>query len=460
MNKMLSNNDIDFYQKTNISTGETTGNESMEAKYNGLTIRISPEKSGNFWLVVRGSIHRFFNDGGTNDNDFFLWQFREALQRLETLLCTPINDFKIDNIEFGVNISTELTAAKYIKSLIYDGNKAFADLNINDTYIGKQSTREDTTLKIYDKGRQEQSDNKRLLRIELKFNRMRLLSDPQGKFKISSIGDLLTPEKLGVLGIELSERWGQTVFYDGCIDEKKLSPAELGRLWKFRSWQFWDELNRKNRYKARLKFEKMIAEKGNRQTQRDIQKMILLKWCELVNKQPQKGRRFTHFSNEKTAQEKATFDTVQYTRHLSPKSSKRKEEKNPNVLHEGKRLCPVCGKDISHMKKTALTCSRKCRNVKSGKARKERNMQLREYEKTKMKEIIATLETEPLKISIEQSTAKRLKRVFTNQIKPMKYKELRKITRVRGTCSKSGFEFTSYRAKEFIKYCFTNYYKI
>lgn len=455
--KLMENSMIDFCQKTSISTGEITPGEAIEAKYNGLTFRLSPETNGGgFWLVVRGSLHRFYNDGGTNGNDFFYWQFKEAIMKIETLLNIPVNDFIIRNFEFGANLETELTAAKYIRSLVFDGNKAFADFNINDNYLGKQCTRQDTTLKIYDKGKQERNGNKRLLRVELRFNRMRLLVDQEGRYKISTVADLLNVEKLGVLGQELANRWEQIIFYDGGIDESMLTNAERLRLWKYRSPQYWDELTRSKRYKSRLKFEKLMSEKCTRQTQKEIKEMILSKCAELINMQHKNGSRLTQFENENEAQKRATFDTIQCTCLLSPQTPQEEKEKIQEKIQVEKRFCEVCEKDISHRKKTALTCCRKCRNAKSNQARRERTNRQRERERVLFQEVCRKLRYEPLKVSVWKTGIKRAKVVYTNTIKPMKYKERRRVTRVRGSCGGVPFELTGMRAKEFIKYCQTN----
>jgi len=454
--RIMAIDSIDFYQKTSISTGEIDGGGSVEAKYNGLTFRLSPETNGGYWLVIRGSIHRFYNDGGTNGNDFFQWQFKESITKIETLLNLSISDFKLENFEIAVNLETELTALKYIRSLVYDGNKAFADLNINDIYVGKQCTRQDTTFKVYDKGKQDKAGNRRLLRIELKFNRMRLLTDPNGRFNICTLSDLTNPEKVGVLGQELANRWGHVIFYDGAIDEKALTPDELTRLWKYRSPQFWQEHNRDQRYKARLKFDKLIAEKATRQTQKEIEKMILSKWAYLVNMQHDGRRRMTHFESDIEAQKVATFDTVQCTRLLSPNDPKKEKEKNQKNSEVAPRFCSVCGKDISTRKRTAVTCCRKCRNTKSNHSRKERNTLHRERERILLVEVLANVKALPVKVTVLSVGQKRAKTYYTNEITPMKYRERRRVTRVCGSCGGVPFEFTTMRAKEFIKYCSTN----
>lgn len=456
--QIMAIDSLDFYQKTSISTGEIGGGGSVEAKYNGLTFRLNPNtnSSGGFWLVIRGSLHRFYNDGGTNGNDFFQWQFKEAIMKIETLLNLSLSDFKIENFEIAVNLETELTSSKYINALVYDGNKAFANLNINDIYVGKQCTRQDTTFKVYDKGKQDKSGHRRLLRVELKFNRMRLLVDPQGRFKIYSLLDLMNPEKVGILGQELAARWGQVIFYDGAIDKKTLTPDELTRLWQYRSPQFWQECNRGQRYKARLKFNKLMKEKATRQTHKQIEKMILSKWAELVNMKHKAGRRLTHFENEIEAHEAATFDTVQCTRLLSPNDPKKEKGNFQKKSDVAPRFCPMCGKDISTRKKTAVTCCRKCRNAKSNQARKEKNTQKREREKVLLNVVLEKIKTSPVKITVWCIGQKRGKAYYTNKIKPMKYKERRKITRVCGSCGQVPFEFTTMRAKEFVKYCFTN----
>lgn len=451
---------LDFCQNLNVSTGEILPDSPIEAVHNGLKIRITSEVNGKgYRLIVRGSLHRFYNDGGTNSNDFYLWQAHQALLNLERLLTIPLKGFKLENLEVGVNIETELTAEKYIKSLIYDGNKAFASLDVNDNYLGKKCVRQDTTLKIYDKGKQEKSNEKRVLRIELKFNRMRLLVDPCGRYRVSEITDLLNAGRMGVFAQELASRWSQIVFYDGGIDETKLSEAQSARLWKYRSPQFWDELNRNQRYKARQSFSKMLAEKSTRNTQKEIEKLILSKCQKLINAKRQKRRRLTAFLTDSEAQKKAMFDTLVYMCQTSPQNPKIETGKKSDKTAPEIRVCEVCGKDISHRKKTARTCSRKCRNVKSNRNRTQRHVQRRNDELKQLQKIVDCVKTENVKISLLKVKRKRAVTIYTSDIKPMKYKERRKVTKVRGTCAAGAFEFTGMRAKEFIKCCILNNYR-
>lgn len=164
----------------------------------------------------------------------------------------------------------------------------------------------------------------------------------------------------------------------------------------------------------------------------------------------------THFESEIAAHERATFDTVQCTCLLSPNDPKKEKEKKQKNSVFAPRFCPVCGKDISTRKRTAVTCSRKCRNTKSDKARKERNTQHRERERILLVEVLANVKDLPVKITVLSVGQKRAKTYYTNEMKPMKFRERRRVTRVRGSCGGVPFEFTTMRAKEFIKYCSTN----
>jgi len=457
---LLFGKHLDFHCEVSITTGEIIKDKPYNAEMYGMRFLLSPSTINNDWFLnIQGSIHKFYTRGRTNANDFYYWQFKEAVSTIESLLNFSIMGFDIRNIEIGVNIRTGLTAKNYTQSLISDGLRPFIKLNTKSRFVGKEVTKESDTLKVYDKGKQAKIDNKHMLRVEVKYDRMRPLQ-PIAKsngieYYINKVADLFNPEKIGLMGRELISRWENLIYYDGGIDETKLTPTEQIQLLKFKTPQYWETLTRNQRYYQKQVFKAFLSVHGANDTHKEVAEKMLLKWRQLVNRKQQKLRQLPQLFNESEAQKIQTFATLECTRQTSktpPKILKEKTQKNSKE----KRFCAVCGADISAHKKTAVTCSRKCRNKKSNKARTERNKLKREHEQAAMLGVLEKMKTEPLKLFIEKVKQKRAKAIFTNEVKPMIYKERRKINRVRGNCGGVAFEFTTMRAKEFIKHCLIN----
>jgi hypothetical protein len=465
----LSDSRLEFTGIYNASTGEAM-RSPLSSQYNGLTVRLVPSTVGSdTHCFVDGSIHRFYNRGLANNTDFEYWQLKEAIIDIESLLNCDSQSIKIQNLEFGVNLNTELTAAKVIRSIVSNGGRRFAEMCVKDVAIGKICTKAgaDYELKIYDKGKQTGTDERRLLRIEIKVKKMRFLE----RYGISALADLLNPEKIGILGQVLAGMWANLVFYDGSIDETQLQVSDLLKLKDYQNPLFWEDLGKHQAYKARKHFTELMGRYSPRTLQADIEKMILRKWAKLVNakaenepffapetdnNEAETGRPFHQLLDENTAQNQATFSPLEYVcekvAFVPPEKEKDKQV-----------FCCICGRSISHQKQGSKFCSEKyfgkdakrCRNKASNQARTMRERQRREGERQLFETITNNIENQPVKISIERKGYKRKVYQWTNEIKPMRCSQLQKVVRVRGSCGGLPFEFTTKRAKEFIKYCST-----
>lgn len=458
-NELINNDALDFFQSSNVATGELHPFQTLNADYKALRFRLSPSttKPNEYRFTIHGSIHKFYNDGLTNANDFTLHQYYEALKQVEALVKIPIERFKIENIEFGVNIKTQITARKLLTYIICDGWRRFAQLDAKDIKKGLQigGKNSDSEIKIYDKGKQSGTNEKNLLRIEVKVKKLRYFNR-FGKNGIKTISDTLNPEKVGLLGQYLAKLWNEFIVYDNSIKEADLTNDEEKSLLKYKNPVYWSEMDFRRRYNERAAFDALMKKYSPSAIQSEIQKAIIEKWFLLVNKKHNKPGCLHPFFAQHEAQEKRMFAPLEYTVQTSKNNLKKSIKKICKKEQKESRFCSVCGCDISHLKKTALTCSRKCRNAKSNQARKERITEQRKKEIELMPFVVEAMQQTPVKVYIEKIGSKRAMAQYTNTIKPMKYKERRKITRVRGSCGGVPFEFTKLRAKEFIKYCLTN----
>ena len=458
-NELINNEALAFFQSSNVATGETHPYQINEAKHKGLLLRITPSKPNpnQYRFTIQGSIHKFYNDGLTNANDFTLHEYYEALKQVEALVKIPIERFRITYIEFGINIETSITARKLLTYIVSDGRRRFAQLDTKDIKKGLQIDGKELEyqLKIYDKGKQSNTNEKNLLRIEVKAKKIRYFKR-FGEDGIKTITDTLNPEKVGLLGQYLAKLWSELIIYDNSINEADLTNDEQKKLLRYINPVYWVEMDFRKRYNEKAAFESIMKKHSPSTLQADIKEKIIEKWFFLINKKHKTIGEKPNLFDRYEAHKNRRITEHEYRGFLSKNNPKKPIEKICKTEQKEPRFCSVCGCDISHLKKTALTCSRKCRNAKSNKARKERITEQRKKELELMPFVVEAMKQAPVKVSIEKNSCKRAKTQYTNTIKPMKYKERRKITRVRGSCGGVPFEFTKLRAKEFIKYCLTN----
>ena len=101
-------NRIDFNGSYNESTGEL---ETILPNGNKVSYRsIGSEKNILFkikekgYIEVSGSLHKYFNDGKHNYNQFGIKEAEIALKRLIVVSGLELPYFKVDSVEVGVNL--------------------------------------------------------------------------------------------------------------------------------------------------------------------------------------------------------------------------------------------------------------------------------------------------------------------------------------------------------------------
>ena len=216
----LLKNSVDFMGSYNVTTGESisrnrSGNEvnpHIEAKAKGMKIKLYP--NGRCEIAV--SIHKYFNDGKHNFNYFGRKELSQALEELNKHLNINISEFRLSNIEIGVNITPPVDSDIIINNAFMYKNKVFENKFHSDEGNYKQAGLTEYLVKLYNKRKHYTNqgyviDNE-TLRFELKYTVMRSVND-LGVVYVKDLENGLESFKKPLLNA-----WKNVLLYDHTID--------------------------------------------------------------------------------------------------------------------------------------------------------------------------------------------------------------------------------------------------
>lgn len=220
-----------------------------KAEYKGLSVIYS--ENGNF--RISGSIHKYYNDGLHNYNDF-----REAESKVTFLkLCNEFgidpNIFILENIEIGINFSPPIATNDILDMCFFHGTKPFA-LKHNDKF-GKyiECQHSQYSIKIYNKALQYRSMgfeiDKEIIRFEVKFTVMERLN----KLGVITVSDLLSLDFSKFKSMLLKE-WDKVFFFD-----KSVMYLE-GFNQQYASEIYWKDLLKRESHSAYYKHKRKLKE--------------------------------------------------------------------------------------------------------------------------------------------------------------------------------------------------------
>ena len=149
----------------------------IEAEAKGMKIKLYT----NGRCEIAGSIHKYFNDGKHNFNYFGRKELSQALEELNKHLNINISEFRLSNIEIGVNITPPVDSDIIINNAFMNKNKVFENKFHSDEGNYKQAGLTEYLVKLYNKRKHYTNqgyviDNE-TLRFELKYTVMRSIND-------------------------------------------------------------------------------------------------------------------------------------------------------------------------------------------------------------------------------------------------------------------------------------------
>ena len=216
----LLKNSFDFMGSYNVTTGESisrnrSGKEVkpyIEAEAKGMKIKLYP----NGRCEIAGSIHKYFNDGKHNFNYFGRKELSHAIVELNKHLNINISEFRLSNIEIGVNITPPVDSDIIINNAFMYKNKVFENKFHSDEGNYKQAGLTEYLVKLYNKRKHYTNqgyviDNE-TLRFELKYTVMRSIND-LGVVYVKDLEKGLESFKKPLLNA-----WNNVLLYDHTID--------------------------------------------------------------------------------------------------------------------------------------------------------------------------------------------------------------------------------------------------
>ncbi len=324
--QLEANSLLQFHNKVNTKTGEL--GKYLNAYYKGLEFKIfeSTKTNPHRRITLEGSLHKYWNNGSHNFNDFDITQINEVLNDLNIKFNIKPRNCYLKTLELGVNIQPPQKTKTILNNCVLHKTDRLKWIYTNDEGNYIQSKKQKHIIKIYDKRTHYKNKGfeiqNEIMRFEIKFSKM---------YELNNKG-IYTIENLLHYGLDnfiprLIKEWENVIFYDEVIF--KGTKYE----YQYSNPTYWKGLNY-----ALLKYHRNNLKKLTENNPFSIKKKI----TKLIQKKAQ-------FLNIQT--------TVITPLHILVKtvvSPFKKENKNST---ENRRKCLVTGLNISMQKKDSILLS-------------------------------------------------------------------------------------------------------
>gem|GEM_PF-2797766 len=372
-----------------ILVNESTGlpvNEFKTAKLRAIDFKLKPSSYDGHILIANGSIHKFFNTGTHNADQFTFSNLSQSLDSLSDIFGIPEENALLRGLEIGVNISLPFSPIRVLKNLVCYRAKEFTQIDKRSQGKGVQCALTQYRLKVYDKAKQSGVDCGHVLRVEVAIDKMQVISSHE----IRTLADLRNRNKVYTLISVLTDAVKGIVWTDVYASKKGMSSRELAQWNDFSNPKTWERMSKHQRVRASKKWSDLLARYGNPVK---LLPLITTEWDRLFMDQmeAENPQPFYRLPDELEAKESATFLPLECTVKTSQPatgkpiftnttftgSNEFAATKDQHVSDQPKRRCLSCNRDISKQGKRSLFCSeklykkegKKCRNMNSNKRR-------------------------------------------------------------------------------------------
>jgi hypothetical protein len=235
---------IDFNGSYNESTGELESilpnGKKVSYRTTGWTKNMKLELFPNGYVELAGSLHKYYNDGKHNYNQFGRKEAEIALKRLIEATGLELKLFKVDSVEVGVNLMPPIPSDDIINNTLMYKRRPFEAKHRNNEGNYKQAVLSEYRVKLYNKRlhyeKQGYDIGYEILRFELKINKMRMLAN----YRVFTLDDLF-------IGIEqiakdmLPKAWREVLLYDPTMNKQTKE-----KTIKYANVNFWRGIAGKN----------------------------------------------------------------------------------------------------------------------------------------------------------------------------------------------------------------------
>ncbi len=374
----LTNNPLLNFAITIDSEGQVL---NRLAEYNNLKFKIIDEK----YININGSVHKYFNGGFHNYNDFTISNLVEVCSDLTVKF--KLNPFAahLHNVEFGVNVIVPFPTNEVLNSIIsYKGKEYEVERYNGKGYLLRFSF-DHYELKIYNKGLQYEQ-GKNILRFEIKVRRMAYFE--KRNILINCLADLLNTTIYNKLADTLLSTFNEIVFYDSSILLKGLPQREKTILVNGRNPKYWTGLKERGKEikKIRARFNQLVLKHGKlaiKSTIRNLIEQKLIEITKVTTSTQEKIDLYLSQFSQQTLPEITVFESANSNTNITQNNYSNKGLIQPQT----RRYCVSCGRDISNQKRDSKFCSeklfgkeaKKCRNIESNFRHNSIKKELRLY---------------------------------------------------------------------------------
>ncbi len=216
--------------------------------YLGLTFNLLEDR-----LEITGSLHKYFNNGVHNANDFSITDCIQTVSELKEVFSLDLSQCKIVNLEFGLNLLPDTDVQTIIYHLLLHGKNQFRPLpNLEHakqagSFNARGYLNEYKFIKAYAKGFEPFKGrfycDPNTFRFEVKSKQSKCIN----RWGIFTLEDLTNLEVYNVLAEELINEWSVVLLLDDDLPDNH-------EVAKYKSLDFWEEaLNGKRNSFSRAK---------------------------------------------------------------------------------------------------------------------------------------------------------------------------------------------------------------
>lgn len=344
ISELENNPELNFCYEVNPKTGE------MKIK-NRNGKRIQPHRKATYkgfefiiydngFITANGSLHKYWNHGGHNHNDFNLKAIQDVLNDFQERFNIKPHQMVLRQLEIGVNIIPPHRTKDLLKYCFLHGTTPFEWKYNSDEGKFIQAEHSQYIIKIYDKARHYRKKgfnvpHPEIMRFEIKYKKLEKIK----KFGIFTIEDLINYGLENFISILVNE-WQKVLFYDFTINHK----SKL--LQNYKNPIYWQDL--KNRRSAFYKHKNQlnhIVNNCSENIQKQIENIIRKKGILLTKK----GAQIDQHKLDK-------LDTIKNNKGAQIDRLYILSKRTPHPLNN-ERICPITKLNISMQKENSFLLS-------------------------------------------------------------------------------------------------------
>lgn len=285
----LKENELLSFRLTfDLKTGEICP-KSISNSFRGLSFTITESEA----VKLAGSLHKYFNHGEHNYDDFSYDKLVRVILDLHQKFGINPMEVALSTMEFGVNIELPFETRLFMDSLLTHKYKEFS--GERDAHIdSKEVMNQQYKVKTYDKGLQYNLP-RNLLRFEVKVRKMCFLK----KCGIHTLWDLTDRDKLNSLKKKLLDVFEDILFWDESIDISSLDETERMIALNGRNPKYWavdvKKMNVEEASRRKKKYKDLVKKYGKNHSQL-VAQLIDEKWDSLMSEDDYTTQLLTEFS--------------------------------------------------------------------------------------------------------------------------------------------------------------------